>query len=125
VNYNGTLSPEWNFAESQKTAAAFVIGAKDKTLAAANATTDIAWLQLHGVNGTLATEIYRLYTRGGQPPASCTPGSAEISVKYTSQYCAYKCTIFVSHMLILALMIRVLRLRLLGSAHLCDLHQQA
>jgi hypothetical protein len=99
VSNNGTLSPEWNFAESQKSASAFVIAAKDKTLAAANATTDVAWLQLHGVNGTLAKEIYRLYTRGGQPPASCAPGSAAISVKYTSQYCAYPSVLFNSCML--------------------------
>jgi hypothetical protein len=103
VNYNGTLSPEWNFAQSQRSASAFVIAAKDKTLAAANATADVAWLQLHGVNGTLAKEIYRLYTRGGQPPASCTPGSAGISVKYTSQYCEYLRVIPISSLLTPAL----------------------
>jgi hypothetical protein len=75
--------------QSQGNAQAFVIGAKDHSLAAANQATDVPWLQLHNVAGNLATTIYRIYTRGGQAPTSCTPGSADITVKYTSQYCMH------------------------------------
>jgi hypothetical protein len=85
------IAPKWDFT-SHKYAGnpdAFVIGAKDASLAAANPSTDVPLLQLHGTSGKLATAIYRLDTKGGQPPASCAAGSAPISVKYTAVYCEF------------------------------------
>ena len=87
---SGTLSPEWDFTSSGKTkgnANAFVIGAKKAALAAPTPATDVPWLQLAGTSGKLATSIYRVVTKGGQAPTTCKPGSADISVKYASQYC--------------------------------------
>jgi hypothetical protein len=81
--------PAWDFAASQNSSKAFVDVAAFKKLAAPQNVTDVPWLQVNGTKGELATTVYRLFTRGGQPPASCGPKDPkEISVKYTSQYCA-------------------------------------
>ncbi|KAH8826418.1 hypothetical protein DL96DRAFT_1465549 [Flagelloscypha sp. PMI_526] len=79
-------SPEWDFTASQNNANAFVIAKKDNTVAAPTGSQDIAWLQLSSVSGSLASQIYRLDTREGQPPATCTPGTADITVKYSAKY---------------------------------------
>jgi len=83
------ISPKWDFTSSGKTkgnANAFVVGAKVANIPAPVTAKDVDWLQLSNVQGKLASEVYRVDTRGGQPPASCTPGSNPISVKYTSMY---------------------------------------
>lgn len=86
------ISPKWDFTADgdafEADAAAYVIGAKTGSTNAPNAARDVAWLYLTSVQGSLASTVYRIQTRGGQPPAACTPGSADISVKYSSQYCA-------------------------------------
>jgi len=95
VTGSGT-SPFWDFRSSGPTKGnsdAFVAGAKDFNLKAVNNNTDVDLLQLHGIQGKLATSIYRVATKGGQPPTSCTPGSADISVKYVSQYWFYGSTL--------------------------------
>ncbi|KAF8202499.1 hypothetical protein BJ912DRAFT_444183 [Pholiota molesta] len=85
------LSPVWDFraASAQGNPNAFVLGAKVGDLPAPTGSQDVDWLQLKNVSGSLATSVYRVDTRGGQPPASCTPGSAPISVKYTAKYWLY------------------------------------
>jgi hypothetical protein len=81
--------PAWDFASSQHSKQAFVDVAAFEKLAAPRNVTDVPWLQVKGTKGKLATTVYRLFTRGGQPPAKCGPKDPkEISVKYTSQYCA-------------------------------------
>jgi hypothetical protein len=83
------LSPMWDFRSSGLTkgkTSAFVIGAKDASLNAVNNAADVPLLQLHGIQGNLATSIYRVATKGGQAPTSCTPGTPDISVKYVAQY---------------------------------------
>jgi hypothetical protein len=81
--------PAWDFAASQHSKQAFVDVAAFEKLAAPQSKRDVPWLQVHGTKGKLATSVYRVLTRGGQPPASCGPKDPkEISVKYTSQYCA-------------------------------------
>ncbi|KAF9055349.1 hypothetical protein BDZ89DRAFT_1055941 [Hymenopellis radicata] len=49
---------------------------------------DVDWLSLAAVagQGTLASQIFRVDTRGGQPPASCVAGSGLLTVKYTAMY---------------------------------------
>jgi len=91
------LSPKWDFTSASEKGHpdAFAVGAKVGDLPApTDPATNIDWLQLKVVQGDLATQIYRVETKGGQPPSSCTPGSAEISVKYTSQYWLYGGTTF-------------------------------
>ncbi|KAL0959920.1 hypothetical protein HGRIS_011585 [Hohenbuehelia grisea] len=83
------LSPKWDFTSQGSTRGnpdAFVVGARVGGLAAPTGPSDIDWLALTNVQGKLASQVYRVDTVGGQPPASCTPGSAPITVKYTSKY---------------------------------------
>ncbi|KAF4564706.1 hypothetical protein EYR40_010878 [Pleurotus pulmonarius] len=83
------LSPKWDFTSQGATKGnpnAFVVGARSGGVPAPTGPQDVDWLFLTGVQGQLADQIYRVDTRGGQPPATCTPGSAPISVKYASKY---------------------------------------
>ncbi|KAE9399767.1 hypothetical protein BT96DRAFT_881869 [Gymnopus androsaceus JB14] len=83
------LSPKWDFTSNAFAGnpAAFVVGSKiDDVTAPSDTASNIDWLYLTNLTGALANEIYRIDTQGGQPPASCIPGSAEIFVKYTAMY---------------------------------------
>ncbi|KAL4258841.1 hypothetical protein AB1N83_009673 [Pleurotus pulmonarius] len=83
------LSPKWDFTSRGATSGnrnAFVVGARAGGIPAPTGPQDVDWLQLTNVQGRLADEVFRVDTRGGQPPASCTPGSPLITVKYTSKY---------------------------------------
>jgi len=89
-NPNGspTLSPKWDFTSGAKKGnpQAFVIAAKTGGIPAPSGKNDIDWLQLKKVQGELADVLYRVATKGGQPPASCTANSPLLSVKYISLY---------------------------------------
>jgi len=91
ANGNGTISPVWDFRgdSAPNQADAFVLAAKIGDLRAPNSTSDVDWLQLRRVSGDLADTVYRTNTRGGQPPASCTPGSGVLQVKYVAKYYLY------------------------------------
>jgi len=82
------ISPKWDFTSGAENgdAEAYVIGAKVASLPAPSGKNDIDWVQLKKVEGALADAIYRVDTKGGQPPASCTAGAPLLSVKYTAQY---------------------------------------
>jgi len=81
-----TLSPVFDFTQSQGSSD-FVVASKAASIASPqNSTLDVTWLQLTGNTGTLAKEVFRLYTSHGQPPATCTPGSANITVPYAAVY---------------------------------------
>ncbi|KAH9479339.1 hypothetical protein JR316_0007929 [Psilocybe cubensis] len=82
------ISPVWDYraGSAKGNSNAFVLAAKVGNTPAPTGKQDVDWLQLKSVQGSLATQIYRTDTRGGQPPASCKPGSAPISVKYVSKY---------------------------------------
>ncbi|KAJ7191283.1 hypothetical protein GGX14DRAFT_481692 [Mycena pura] len=84
------LSPKWDFTSTGKfagNATAFVLAAKVGDMAApTNPAVNVDWLALNNVQGALASKVFRIDTVGGQPPSSCVPGSAPISVKYTSKY---------------------------------------
>jgi hypothetical protein len=87
-NPAGGLSPIWDFRGDCAIGNpdAFVLAAKKGNTAAPTGAQDVDWLFLTGSSGALATQIYRTHTQEGQPPTSCTPGSAPITVKYTSKY---------------------------------------
>lgn len=85
------VSPKWDFTSSGRFKGnedAFIIAKGLGSLPApTNATTDVAWLQVTNVEGSIADQVFRIDTKGGQPPAMCTFGSSpNISVKYTSKY---------------------------------------
>ncbi|KAI0262544.1 hypothetical protein BC834DRAFT_828732 [Gloeopeniophorella convolvens] len=97
ANSAGALSPKFDFTSSGKTAGnpnAFVVAAKAGDIPAPTGSADVDWLMLNATSGELAKQVFRVNTKGGQPPASvcCTSGSAEISVKYTAKYCKCRST---------------------------------
>ncbi|KAJ7250605.1 hypothetical protein C8J57DRAFT_677209 [Mycena rebaudengoi] len=85
------VSPKWDFSSAalEGHPDAFVVAAKAGGLPAPTGPKDVDWLALNGVQGKLATQVFRLNTAGGVPPASCNPGSSPISVKYASTYWLY------------------------------------
>lgn len=67
------LSPKWDFTSAIEKGHpnAFIVGAKAGDIAApTNPGTNVDWLMLNGVQGDLASQVFRVETRGGQPPAS-------------------------------------------------------
>ncbi|KAI9466612.1 hypothetical protein BJY52DRAFT_1182167 [Lactarius psammicola] len=85
----GSLSPKFDFTSSGPTAGnpdAFVVAVRAGDIPAPTCSQDIDWLELNGVDGKLASEVFRVDTNAGKPPSSCTPGSPVITVKYTAQY---------------------------------------
>ncbi|KIM77192.1 hypothetical protein PILCRDRAFT_12195 [Piloderma croceum F 1598] len=82
------ISPVWDFtsgAEKGNTEA-FVIAAVVGDIPAPTGTDDVDWLQLKNVEGELADTVYRVDTKGGQPPMSCTADAPLLSVKFTTKY---------------------------------------
>ncbi|KAI0739097.1 hypothetical protein C8Q80DRAFT_1124487 [Daedaleopsis nitida] len=85
------ISPKWDFtsAKFKGNANAFFVGAVKANLPSpTDPTKNVAWLDVGKVQGALADEVFRYDTVGGQPPSSCTPGTA-LSVKYVSKYALY------------------------------------
>lgn len=98
VNPAGGIQPVWDMRTTgvksvQGKPDALVVAKKITEDPAPTGAQDVAWLQLEGVEGKLATGVYRTHTRGGPPPASCKVGSAPISVKYTSKYFLFGSTV--------------------------------
>ncbi|KAJ7255809.1 putative malate dehydrogenase [Mycena haematopus] len=83
------VSPKWDFTSASLAGHpdAFVLAAKAGDIPAPTGPPDVDWLSLTKVQGDLATQVFRVNTVGGLPPASCTPGSDPIEVKYASMYC--------------------------------------
>ncbi|KAK0192728.1 hypothetical protein F5146DRAFT_516675 [Armillaria mellea] len=80
------ISPKWDFTATTGNPEAFVVANGTATSPAPTGSQDVAWLFLKKLLGSLADEVYRTDTRAGQPPASCTPGSEPITVKYSAKY---------------------------------------
>ncbi len=67
------LSPKWDFTSASEAGHpdAYVVGAKTGDISSpTDPTVNIDWLSLSGAQGDLASQIFRVQTRGGQPPAS-------------------------------------------------------
>ncbi|KAF9254753.1 hypothetical protein L218DRAFT_951311 [Marasmius fiardii PR-910] len=88
TNSSGTgIDPVWDatsgaFAGNNQ---AFFLGTVAAQVQAPTGSNDVNWLYLTNVTGSLAAEVYRIQTRGGQPSASCTPGQ-DGTVKFTTLY---------------------------------------
>lgn len=82
-NSAGGISPKFDFTKSQK-ASMFVVAAKKGGVASPAGSQNVDWLQLNKVDGTMGTQVFRVDTRKGQPPATCTSGT--ISVPYSAMY---------------------------------------
>ncbi|KAJ7136579.1 putative malate dehydrogenase [Mycena epipterygia] len=85
------VSPKWDFTSGALAGHpnAFVVAAKAGDMPAPTGPPDVDWLSLTNVTGSLATQVFRVNTVGGLPPASCTAGSPPITVKYASTYWLY------------------------------------
>jgi len=88
---SGGISPVWDFRANAFAGnpSAFVVAAEVGGIPAPTGPSDVDWLALKGLEGELATQVFRVETKSGQPPASCTSGSAPITVKFTTQYWLY------------------------------------
>ncbi len=68
------VSPKWDFTSSgafQGSQNAYIVAKGKGTLPApTNATRDVAWLDVTGIQGDIANEVFRFDTVGGQPPSS-------------------------------------------------------
>jgi hypothetical protein len=90
LNADGSKSPLFDFTSSTQRSDAFIIAKKLGDISSPAGSTNVNWLELGNVSGGLANFVFRLDTKAGQPPASCTPGSPLISVKYTAKYWFFK-----------------------------------
>jgi hypothetical protein len=73
VTQNGTLVPVWDFTSSGENAGnpnAIVFAQKVKGAPSPDGPENIDWVELKGVSGELAKQIYRVDTVMGQPPSS-------------------------------------------------------
>ncbi|KAF9269437.1 hypothetical protein L218DRAFT_826204, partial [Marasmius fiardii PR-910] len=64
------ISPKWDATSGafKGNPKAFMLGARAAGVPAPTGNADIDWLYLTNVDGSLADEVYRTGTRGGQPP---------------------------------------------------------
>ncbi|KAG9092172.1 hypothetical protein FS749_015951 [Ceratobasidium sp. UAMH 11750] len=88
------LSPEFDFRAGVKKGdpTGFVVVKRIASSPSPAGPTNVDFLVLQNIGGTiggsLANTVMRLDTRGGQPPASCTPNST-IAVPYATKYWFY------------------------------------
>lgn len=82
------IAPVWDFTSDAEKGnpEAFVLAAVEGDIPAPTGINDVDWLQLKNLKGELANTVYRVNTKGGQPPASCTPDDLLLSVKFTTKY---------------------------------------
>ncbi|KAF8578799.1 hypothetical protein K439DRAFT_1638525 [Ramaria rubella] len=84
----GSLIPVWDFRgfSIQGDNQAFVAGEVVGTLVASDPLQDIPWQQYEVIAGDLSIFVFSVDTHFGQPPSSCSPGSADIQVRYSAKY---------------------------------------
>ena len=73
ISSNDTLYPKFDFTSSGPDAGnpeAFVVATKAGDIPSPTGSQDIDWVRLQGFSGELATSIFRVFTKAGQPPAS-------------------------------------------------------
>jgi len=97
VPFNGSVNPKFDFTSARfnGNSNAFVLAEKVAAIDSPdNSTVDVAWVGLQGLEGELATQVFRTNTQGGQPPSSCTYGSSPaLSVRYVAIYWFYGSTL--------------------------------
>src|SRR6266702_2416316 len=69
VNFNGALSPKFDFTQATGDPNNFVVAAKSGNLPAPSPA-DVDWLELKKVDGGLADVIFRVFTKAGKPPTT-------------------------------------------------------
>lgn len=87
------ISPKFDFSKYSQpndTDAFALVSTVEDIYYVPTGSNDVDWLELTNIEGDLARTIFRVYTRGGQPPANCSTGSPDISVPYAAQYWFFK-----------------------------------
>jgi len=88
---SSTISPEFDLGRSKGPGTAGIIIAKKLGgIPSPVGPTNVDWLELGNQSGGLAKYVFRVDTQGGQPPASCKPGSPLLSVPYKAKYWLFK-----------------------------------
>ncbi|KIY65377.1 hypothetical protein CYLTODRAFT_424379 [Cylindrobasidium torrendii FP15055 ss-10] len=84
-NADGSISPRFQVNDE------FVVGKLAQSTPAPDATKAVPWLELDGIDGTLANLFFRTNTQGGVAPTSCDPhvDTEEIVVPYVAGYDFY------------------------------------
>lgn len=81
------ISPK--FALAANGGSVFTTLAKTGSIHSPTSTANVDWLQLNSIAGTLATTVFRVDTKAGQPPTTCT-GTSATSIPYAAKYYFYK-----------------------------------
>lgn len=71
VNETGTLRPKFDFTSAGPTKGnsdAYVVTTKAVDVPAPDSLDDVDWLELKALSGKFADEVFRVDTKGGQPP---------------------------------------------------------
>lgn len=77
------------FAQAANGGASFTVLTKKGGVKASDPA-NVDLLQLSSIAGDWASTVFRVDTAAGQPPASCTAGSPDISVPYAAKYWFFK-----------------------------------
>jgi len=88
VDFNGTLSPRFDVTRYKQSPPSHYVTAEKIAdfKAPVEPAQNVDWLQLARISGDFSKLVYRVETAGGQAPATCTPGTGNISVSYAAQY---------------------------------------
>lgn len=73
ISDNGTLLPKFDFTSTGPTKGnsdAYIVATKAVDVPAPDGLHDVDWLELKGLSGKFADEVFRVDTTGGQPPTS-------------------------------------------------------
>lgn len=77
------------FAQQANGGATFTVLTKKGGVKSQNVA-NVDLLQLSSIAGTWASTVFRVDTKAGQPPATCTAGTPDITVPYTAKYWFYQ-----------------------------------
>ncbi|KDN36802.1 hypothetical protein RSAG8_10584, partial [Rhizoctonia solani AG-8 WAC10335] len=89
IPQNGAIAPKFDFERSQKgNEDAYIVARQLGGIPSPEGSQNIDWLQLERTSGRLAKYVFRVDTRGGQPPETCDSFKAgqDITVPYTAKY---------------------------------------
>ncbi|CAE6445359.1 unnamed protein product [Rhizoctonia solani] len=89
IPQNGAIVPKFDFNKCQAgNNDCFMVGRQVGGIPSPQGPKNIDWLQLERTSGQLARYVFRVDTRGGQPPDTCNSlnEGQDITVPYTAKY---------------------------------------
>ncbi|KDN34289.1 hypothetical protein RSAG8_12614, partial [Rhizoctonia solani AG-8 WAC10335] len=82
ISQNGSIAPKFDFTQ---TGNGYTVTKKIGGVASPEGSKNVDWLELQSTSGGAGQYVFRVATRGGQPPASCKAGQT-VTVKYAAKY---------------------------------------